>query len=51
MSNLPQPAKAISMDALVEMAGHYRRQGKTIVWTNGYFEILHAGHIDFLLKA
>jgi rfaE bifunctional protein nucleotidyltransferase chain/domain len=33
------------------LADHYRRQNKTIVWTNGCFEILHAGHIDFLVKA
>lgn len=51
MSTLPRPAKEANLDTLVEMAGHYRRQGKTIVWTNGCFEILHAGHIDFLLKA
>lgn len=51
MTTLPRPVKEAPLDALVEMAGHYRRQGKTIVWTNGCFEILHAGHIDFLLKA
>jgi len=51
MTFLPRPAKEAPLDTLVEMARHYRRQGKTIVWTNGCFEILHAGHIDFLLKA
>lgn len=48
---IPRSSKELSLDALVDLAGHYRRQGKTIVWTNGCFEILHAGHIDFLLKA
>ena len=48
---LPRSKKESSLDALVDLAHHYRQQGKTIVWTNGCFEILHAGHIDFLLKA
>jgi len=51
MTTIPRPAKAVMLEDLVTMADHYRRQGKTIVWTNGCFEILHAGHIDFLLKA
>lgn len=51
MLNLPRSDKEATLDVLVDLAGHYRRQGKTIVWTNGCFEILHAGHIDFLLKA
>ena len=48
---IPRSPKESSLDALVDLAHHYRQQGKTIVWTNGCFEILHAGHIDFLLKA
>lgn len=27
------------------------REGKTIVFTNGVFDILHAGHVDYLEKA
>lgn len=27
------------------------RQGKTVVFTNGVFDILHAGHVDYLEKA
>ena len=48
---IPRPSKEAPLDELVELAQHYRRQNKTIGWTNGCFEILHAGHIDFLLKA
>ncbi len=55
MNNAPPPIprsrKEASLDELIELAQHYRHQGKTIVWTNGCFEILHAGHIDFLVKA
>ncbi len=27
------------------------REGKTVVFTNGVFDILHAGHVDYLEKA
>lgn len=30
---------------------HLRKQGKTIVFTNGCFDILHAGHVRMLRKA
>ncbi len=29
----------------------WKRQGKKVVFTNGCFDILHAGHIDYLEKA
>ena len=28
-----------------------KREGKTVVFTNGVFDILHAGHVDYLEKA
>jgi D-beta-D-heptose 7-phosphate kinase/D-beta-D-heptose 1-phosphate adenosyltransferase len=28
-----------------------RRDGKRVVWTNGCFDILHVGHITYLLRA
>lgn len=28
-----------------------RRQGKTLVFTNGHFDLLHVGHLDYLEKA
>lgn len=43
--------KLKSLEDLEELVLHLQRQGKNIVWTNGFFEILHAGHIEFLLKA
>lgn len=48
---LPAPAKQRTLDELDELVAQARRQGRTVVWTNGCFEILHAGHIEFLLKA
>lgn len=43
--------KLRTMAELAAMAEGLRRQGKRLVWTNGCFEILHAGHIEFFLKA
>jgi len=43
--------KEKALDALRVIAADLKREGKSIVWTNGFFEILHAGHIEFLLKA
>lgn len=28
-----------------------RREGKTLVFSNGHFDLLHAGHLDYLEKA
>ena len=39
------------MDELVAMRAEWRAQGKTIVWTNGIFDLLHAGHIRSLRDA
>ncbi len=30
---------------------HLRRAGKKVVFTNGVFDILHRGHVDYLAKA
>ena len=37
-------------EAVVEVAAA-RREGKRVVFTNGCFDILHAGHIDLLRRA
>ncbi len=47
----PYDNKLRTLDELVEIAEAARREERTVVWTNGCFEILHAGHIEFLLKA
>ncbi|MFP4440039.1 MAG: D-glycero-beta-D-manno-heptose 1-phosphate adenylyltransferase [Chloroflexaceae bacterium] len=36
---------------LVERVERYRRQGRRVVFTNGCFDIIHRGHIDFLNRA
>ena len=37
--------------ALKEQIEKYKSQNKTVVFTNGCFDILHAGHVDYLCKA
>jgi D-glycero-beta-D-manno-heptose 1-phosphate adenylyltransferase len=36
---------------LVEQINEWRKQGCKIVFTNGCFDILHLGHIDYLAQA
>jgi D-beta-D-heptose 7-phosphate kinase/D-beta-D-heptose 1-phosphate adenosyltransferase len=46
------PAKAPERTAsLPEVCTYYREQGKRIVFTNGCFDILHRGHIEYLNQA
>jgi D-beta-D-heptose 7-phosphate kinase / D-beta-D-heptose 1-phosphate adenosyltransferase len=37
--------------SLRELMLNYRRQGRTIVFTNGCFDIIHAGHVSYLHQA
>jgi D-beta-D-heptose 7-phosphate kinase/D-beta-D-heptose 1-phosphate adenosyltransferase len=37
--------------ALAEVLGRLRAEGKVIVFTNGCFDIIHRGHVDYLEKA
>ena len=39
------------MDELKSILDELRDSGKKIVWTNGVFDILHAGHVCYLLRA
>ncbi|HEO72335.1 MAG TPA: D-glycero-beta-D-manno-heptose 1-phosphate adenylyltransferase, partial [Candidatus Hydrogenedentes bacterium] len=45
------PAKLRTLDALTAIVAKLRKEGKTVVWTNGCFDILHTGHISYLVKA
>jgi D-glycero-beta-D-manno-heptose 1-phosphate adenylyltransferase len=40
-----------TMDELAAMRAEWRTQGKTVVWTNGVFDLIHAGHIRSLRDA
>ena len=43
--------KIISKSAVPELAKRLHRGRKRVVFTNGVFDILHAGHVDYLTRA
>lgn len=43
--------KGSTLDELLPTREHYRKQGRTVVWTNGCFDILHVGHVESLKAA
>ncbi len=43
--------KVFSLESLRQVVESRRRIGQKIVFTNGCFDILHAGHVDYLQKA
>ncbi|MCD8349437.1 MAG: adenylyltransferase/cytidyltransferase family protein [Planctomycetaceae bacterium] len=43
--------KIQTLDALAAECAAWRREGKTVVWTNGCFDLLHAGHTRALAAA
>jgi len=42
---------AAEWEAARQQVSEWRASGKTIVFTNGCFDLLHPGHIDYLSKA
>lgn len=46
-----QDSKVLSKESLTSWVDIWKKQGKKIVFTNGCFDILHAGHVDYLQKA
>jgi rfaE bifunctional protein nucleotidyltransferase chain/domain len=43
--------RLVSLDQLVSIRGTFHNTGKRVVFTNGCFDILHRGHVEFLNKA
>ena len=41
----------LNIDEISSLTNKYNVQGKKIVFTNGCFDILHAGHVEYLQKA
>lgn len=44
-------AKILSREALKRKCNSWRGSGKKIVFTNGCFDLLHTGHLDYLARA
>ena len=45
---LKMDEKLLSINSLIEELGRHRRQKEIIVFTNGCFDVVHRGHIEFL---
>ncbi len=43
--------KLVGPDKLMLLVRQWKSTGKRIVFTNGCFDILHAGHVDYLSRA
>ncbi len=44
-------SSSISLTELKAIRLKLKAEGKKIVFTNGVFDLIHAGHVDYLLKA
>ena len=43
--------RIISVEDFLSLRDEFRKEGKRVVFTNGCFDIIHRGHIDYLTKA
>ncbi|WP_321493030.1 D-glycero-beta-D-manno-heptose 1-phosphate adenylyltransferase [uncultured Desulfobacter sp.] len=43
--------KVVTLDEMCRLFREYKIHGRTVVFTNGCFDILHAGHVAYLEKA
>ncbi|SRR6266496_476730 len=44
-------SKILTLDKAVALVEHLRHDGRTVVFTNGVFDILHPGHVRYLQDA
>ena len=51
MANEPAPEGLLSLDDAVRLRGRWRAEGLKTVFTNGCFDLLHAGHVRYLNAA
>lgn len=42
--------KIITLKALISLRNDWKNEGKKVVFTNGCFDLIHLGHIDYLAK-
>ena len=51
LSEQHEDSKVVDWGRLLELRDVWRRAGSTVVWTNGCFDLLHAGHVRSLTAA
>jgi rfaE bifunctional protein nucleotidyltransferase chain/domain len=44
-------SSSISLTELKAIRSKLKAEGKKVVFTNGVFDLIHSGHVDYLLKA
>lgn len=47
----PAPGKLVSLEELQALRAQFRKENKTVVLTNGVFDLLHPGHVQSLTQA
>ena len=48
---MPDQGKILSVDDFLSIREKLKKENKKLVFTNGCFDILHKGHVDYLQKA
>ena len=48
MASRPSTGKVLGQSDLAGVIEEWRRKGKRIVFTNGCFDVIHAGHVSYL---
>ena len=43
--------KIVTREKALDLLNNFRKEGKRIVFTNGCFDLLHPGHVDYLSQA
>lgn len=44
-------SSATSLSEIKSIRGQLKAEGKKVVFTNGVFDLIHSGHVDYLAKA
>ena len=44
------PSKILALEDVIRRCNMWRLEGKKIVFTNGVFDLLHRGHVGYLMK-
>jgi D-beta-D-heptose 7-phosphate kinase/D-beta-D-heptose 1-phosphate adenosyltransferase len=47
----PAPGKVLPLEVLLQELDYRRRLGQRVAFTNGCFDVLHAGHVQYLQEA